>query len=72
MARARAFTEDDIAFLRKLYLETIELAYSIYQDLIFRPYDPLKNEWCDRPQIAFYDAVMVALSHFLDKREELI
>jgi len=72
MARARAFTESDITFLHHLYIETIDLARHIYQTLIFCPYDPIKQDWRERAQIAFYDAVMVGLSRFLDRRQELI
>src|SRR5713101_8626379 len=72
MARARSFTEGDITFLQNLYLETINLAHHIYQDHIFRPYDPVKHVWRERAQIAFYDAVMVGLSCFLNKKQELV
>ena len=72
MSRARDFSEEDLAFLRQLFLETVKLARDIYGDKVFRPYDVKSKDWQKRHQLAFYDAVMVSLSFVLDHKEKLI
>jgi len=62
MRRASFFGDDDVAFLRDLYDQTLDLAKDIYQDKIFRPYNSDDEKWELKPHKAFYDAVMVALS----------
>jgi len=65
MIRSREFTDEDIDALRSLFIATLQLASDIYQDQVFRPYDPEDPEANGRPQRAFYDAVMVGLSTHL-------
>lgn len=65
MVRTRKFTEEDIRVLNELFIRTIELASSIYDELLFRPWDGERKVWTQRPQVAFADAVMVALSNHL-------
>lgn len=72
MIRSRDFTEADIDLLRSRFIETLELATEIYGDEVFRPYDPTDLDANTRPQRAFYDAVMVALSNHLDDKTRLI
>jgi hypothetical protein len=79
MVRARSFTDDDVDVLRRLFEQTIELGSVIYQDAFFRPWDPKSQQWADKPQVAFADAVMVGLSRHLeyaaelkDKRDEVL
>ena len=72
MIRSRDFTEADIDLLRSRFIETLELATEIYGDEVFRPYDPADLDANTRPQRAFYDAVMVALSNHLDDKTHLI
>lgn len=72
MARARAFTPDDLNVLRGLYSDTLKLARDIYGDLVFHPFDVASNDWDTRAHKAFYDAVMVGLSSLLEKREAII
>jgi hypothetical protein len=72
MIRSLNFGQEDADLLETLYLRTIELATAIYQDLVFRPYNRKKEAWSDRPEKAFYDAVMVGLSRFWDHRSTLI
>ena len=66
MLQTRAFTDQDIDFLRDLFHQTINLASSIYGEHIFRPWDSDSGNWSKRPQIALADAVMVASSAHLD------
>jgi hypothetical protein len=71
MIRARAFTEEDINYLRALFDNTITMAHKIYGDLLARPWDTQKKEWT-RSQVAFADAVFVGLSRHTDQAEELM
>lgn len=72
MARAHQFSKDDIDVLYKLFIRTMRLALNIYDELVFRPYNPSKEGFERRPQKAFCDAVMVGLSSFLDNEERLV
>lgn len=72
MIRSLNFSQEDIALLENMYNQTIELAIEIYQDLVFKPYNRKKGAWSERPEKAFYDAVMVGLSRFWDRRATLI
>jgi hypothetical protein len=69
MNRARSFTKEDILLLRAIFQETIRLARSIYNGLVFCPFDTDSQKWATRPHKAFYDAVMVALSTRMDKAD---
>lgn len=72
MARARTFTDADLVVLRGLYLDTLALAVDLYGELVFRPYNVREQQWQPRAQRAFYDAVMVGLSNFLNKKAVLL
>lgn len=72
MARSRIFTDEDINFLRDLYSKTINLATQIYGGIIFRSYNTEQNQWEKNPSKAFYDAVMVGLSQFINKEETIV
>lgn len=65
MVRARSFSSRDIEVLQHLFAETLALGDGVYGPLLFRPWDPIKNSWSERPQIAFADAVMIGLSRHL-------
>lgn len=71
MIRARSFTDEDVAFLRELFEKTIMLAHDVYGKLLARPWDTQKQEWL-RAQVAFADAVFVAMSRHIDKAKELL
>ncbi len=71
MVRTRKFTEEDIRGLNELFIRTIELASSIYGEFLFRPWDGERKTWSQRPQVAFADAVMVALSNHLNESSVL-
>jgi Protein of unknown function DUF262 len=72
MVRSSSFTEADITFFRQLFTDTIELAYAVYGDLLFKPFDIVIGQWSNQPQVAFADAVMVGFSGHLAEREKLI
>jgi hypothetical protein len=71
MRRAAKFTEEDVAELKEVYQETLELARKIYADLIFRPYVVERKVWDTKPHRAFQDAVMIGLSERLSEAETL-
>jgi hypothetical protein len=71
MRKAAAFNADDLEVLDREFTETLELAAAVYEDLLFRPYDPTANAWMGSPQKAFYDAVMVGMSAFLDRAQRV-
>jgi hypothetical protein len=66
MVHARSFTPADVDFLRQLFEKTIDLGHTIYGHLFAHPWDNTNNQWSQRPQVAFADAVMVGLSRHLD------
>ena len=72
MVRSEKFTDYDMRFLKDSFEQTLLLAHQIYGDLLFLPYDRKRHEWEKRPQVAFSDAVMVALSGLLERRTELV
>lgn len=69
--RSRSFNDDDLRVLRDLFSRTLEVAHSIYGELLFRPWEVEKETWSKRPQVAFADAVMVGVSRHLDKADTL-
>ena len=71
--------EEMIEAYKKMFEQTIQLAYEIYEENVFRmrkkiPVDggEPKWRWNNSPNIVVYDPVMVALSHYIDKREQLL
>jgi hypothetical protein len=70
--RARAFNDDDLKVLGDLFVSSLEVAHSIYGELLFRPWEVDDDTWSKRPQVAFADAVMVGVSHHLDQADNLI
>lgn len=79
MLRARMFSDEDVRFLKELFIRTIEAVSAIYGDTVFKPWNQSENAWADKPQVAFADAVMVGLSRELDnipillnRREQVI
>jgi uncharacterized protein DUF262 len=70
--RSRKFNDEDLQVLRDLFTRTLEVAHSIYGDLLFRPWEADKEAWSKRPQVAFADAVMVGVSRHLDQADTLV
>lgn len=65
MIRSKNFDGDDIKFLSDLYEGTLECAYKIYGEEIFKL--PQGNGWGEKPIRGLYDAIMIPLSEFPDK-----
>lgn len=72
MIKANNFNDDDIDVLRHLFMDTIQTAHEIFDDIIFCPYDAYEAEWKASAQVAFYDCVMVSLSRQLNNKHTLI
>jgi len=72
MTRAMTFNECDINHLRELFTGTIETAYSVYGEHLFKPYDTNIEAWKAKAQRAYFDAVMVSFSTLLGSKEQLI
>lgn len=72
MVRSRIFGEDDIRFLRDIFVRTLSLAASIYENNLFCPWLPKKQQWSTKPHRAFYDAVMVGIYNNLDNEKGLL
>jgi hypothetical protein len=72
MIKSLSFSEQDIEFLKGIFLQTIDLAYKIYEKNLFKPFVPKSDNWEKKPYKAYYDAVMVGLSRHLDKADILL
>jgi Protein of unknown function DUF262 len=72
MRKAISFTLEDINILRDIFNRTIDLAYEIYGDNLFKPFDPDKQSYSDRAYKEYYDAVMVGFSYHLNNVDKLI
>lgn len=72
MFKSLNFSDEDIQFLKENFSQTIELAYQIYGEHLFKPFDPITKQWKDNAYKAYYDAVMVGFSRHLNDKEELI
>jgi hypothetical protein len=70
MVRSKSFNEQDIEFLSKLFSTTLECANAIYGRHVFRVY--ADGAWAEKPTKGMYDAVMVALSEFVPRFQELV
>ncbi|MEK0178932.1 MAG: DUF262 domain-containing protein [Oscillatoriales cyanobacterium] len=72
MMKSLGFSERDIEFLKDVFLQTLNLAHQIYEESLFKPFEPKSGTWKKNSYKAYYDAVMVGLSRHLDKSEILI
>ncbi len=67
MRKANTFNDADIAVLEHEFVTTLNLASDVYGESLFRPFDRDTGDWMTSAQKAFYDAVMVGMSSFLDR-----
>lgn len=72
MIKSMKFSDEDIKILRYIFITTINLAYEIYEDNLFKPYNLQLDTWLHHAKLACYDAVMVGLSKHLDKTKALL
>jgi hypothetical protein len=69
MIRSKSFLEEDIEFFRQLFTSTLNCAYSIYGEHVFKIYEDEK--WSGKATKGMYDAIMVSLSEFQEHHEIL-
>lgn len=72
MIKSMKFSDEDIKVLRYVFITTINLAYEIYEDNLFKPYNLELDTWLHHANLACYDAVMVGLSKHLDNTKALL
>jgi len=70
MIRSKSFDDDDISFFRDIFNSTLQCAYAIYGDCVFRTYED--GGWSRKPVKGMYDAVMVPLSELAASHTDLI
>lgn len=66
------FIDEDIRFLKEIFIKTIKLAHDIYKENLFKPFDVKLNNWAEKADKVCYSAVMVGLSRHLHSSDILI
>ena len=72
MMKSLDFSDEDIEILEQIFIDTINLASQIYQEKLFKPFDPQSNKWKDKSYKAYYDAVMVGFNRHLNNADLLV
>ncbi len=66
------FKNEDIQFLKEMFIKTIKLAHDIYKEKLFKPFDVKLNNWAEKADRTYYTAVMVGLSRHLHQIDILV
>ncbi len=72
MIKSLSFSDEDITILKNIFIDTITLAHQIYEENLFKPFDPKSNTWKNNSYKAYYDAVMVGFSLHLEDADLLL
>ena len=72
MMKSLSFSGQDIEFLSEIFIKTINLSHQIYDENLFKPFDPQSNTWKNKAYKAYYDAVMVGFSRHLENADILL
>ena len=72
MAKALDFEQKDIVYLERIFVQTIQLCHAVYGENLFKPFNSENNTWEKKSHKVYYDAIMVAFSFHLDKKDILI
>ena len=72
MIKSLNFDEEEIHYLESIFLKTITIAYLIYGEHLFKPFDHKSQTWSNKTYKAYYDAIMVGLSRHLQYEKRLI
>jgi hypothetical protein len=72
MERASKLKKAEVEALKSIYIKTINLAHSVYKEVLFKPFNKKDSTWGNRPQKAYADAVLVALSEYVEQPEKVI
>jgi hypothetical protein len=71
MVTMKSASEDEVQFLRNMFISTIQLAHEIFGELLFRTWDPEKGIWSPQPNKGFCDCVLTGLAWNIDKAQTL-
>jgi hypothetical protein len=72
MEKAQHLDQISLQSLCNLYTKSIRVATNIYEELIFKQYQPEKQMWSKQPQKAIADAVLIGLTSFIDQESTLV
>lgn len=72
MFRSMSFKNEDIQFLKEIFLKTIKLAHDIYKENLFKPFNAKLNNWAKKADKVYYTAVLVGLSRHLHQIDILV
>ncbi len=72
MMNSLKFSDEDIEILKDIFIKTINLAHQIYEENLFKPFDPEVDTWKESAYKAYYDAVMVGFSRHLADADVLV
>jgi len=70
MIRSQMFQQEDIDYFEELFNSTLRTASKIFGQNVFKVYE--NGKWSGKPIKGLYDAIMVPLSEFIEKHEQLI
>ena len=65
MMKSLNFSMHDINFLEDTFIETISLAYYVYGQHLFKPFDPHSQTWSEQSNRFYYDATMLGFNKHL-------
>lgn len=72
MFKSLQFSDMDRNTLRTTFIQTINLAYQVYQENLFKPFDITSETWRQKANISYYEAVMVGFSRYLEYCDVLL
>jgi hypothetical protein len=72
MMRSLNLDEENINCLESIFIKTLRIAHLIYGEHLFKPFDPTTQTWSNKTYKAYYDAIMVGLSKYLQYEKRLI
>jgi hypothetical protein len=65
MMKSLNFSMHDINFLEDTFIETISLAYYVYGQHLFKPFDPHSQTWSEQSNRFYYDVTMLGFNKHL-------
>jgi hypothetical protein len=71
MIRSQRFSAGDLTHLETSFKTTVTLCCELFEQNVFRAYDPTAGRWQERPHKSLADAEMVAVSRHLDSATQL-
>ena len=65
MMKSLNFSMHDINFLEDTFIETLSLAYYVYGQHLFKPFDPHSQTWSEQSNRFYYDVTMLGFNKHL-------